>query len=85
MDQLESRRAGMEDTLSAEDKTRRLARACAIADYVDPSVFVSDPDLPEEGPGEDEEMADAEETTMPEVDPATSSEAPPAGPSPAGA
>ena len=84
LDQLESRRAGVEDTLSAEDKTRRLARACAIADYVDPSIFVSDPDLPGEGPGEDEEMADAEETAAPEADLAAGSEAPPASPSPSG-
>ncbi|KAM0898012.1 hypothetical protein ACQ4PT_022202 [Festuca glaucescens] len=84
LDQLESRRASVEDTLSAEDKTRRLARACAIVDYVDPSVFINDPDLPEEGPGEDEEMADAKETAAPEADLAAGLEAPPASPSPAG-
>ncbi|KAM0931461.1 hypothetical protein ACQ4PT_000466 [Festuca glaucescens] len=85
LDQLESRRAGVEDTLSAENKTRRLARACAIADYVNHNIFVNDPNLPEEGPGEEEEMADAEETTVPEADPASGLGAPPIGPSPAGA
>jgi hypothetical protein len=79
LDQLESHRAGVEDTLSAETKTCWLARACAIADYANKSTFVNDPDAPEEGPGEDEEMADAEE-----VDWAAGSEAPLAGPSPAG-
>nr|XP_051208573.1 formin-like protein 14 [Lolium perenne] len=79
LDQLESRRAGVEDNLSAEAKTRRLARAYAIADFIDKGTFVSDPDAPQEGPGEDEEMADAEE-----ADPATDSQAPPAGPTPAG-
>ncbi|KAM0885648.1 hypothetical protein ACQ4PT_030216 [Festuca glaucescens] len=71
LDQLESRRAGVEDTLSAENKTRRLARACAITDYINHNIFVNDPNLLEEGPGEEEEMADAEETAVPEADPAS--------------
>ncbi|KAK1669655.1 hypothetical protein QYE76_057814 [Lolium multiflorum] len=82
LDQLETLRAGVEDALSTETKTRRLARACAIADFVNKGVFVSDPNpLEEEEAGEDEDMADTEEG-VPE---APGSDVPPAGPSPAGA
>jgi hypothetical protein len=79
LDQLESRRADVEGNLSAEAKARQLARACAITDFADKNIFVEDPDAPEEGHGEDEEMADAEE-----ADPAADSQAPSAGPSPTG-
>jgi hypothetical protein len=61
----------VEGNLSAEAKAHRLARACAIADFADKSVFVEDPDAPEEGRGEDEEMAEAEE-----ADPAADSQVP---------
>jgi hypothetical protein len=81
LDQLESHRAGVEDMLSVENKTHRLARACAIADYVNHNIFVNDPNLPEEGPGEEEEMADAKETAVPEADPAFGLGAPLTGPS----
>ena len=81
LDQLESRRADVEGSLSAETKTRRLAWACAIADFVNHNTFVHDPNPPEEEAAEDEDMADAEEG-VPE---APSSDVPPAGPSPAGA
>ncbi|KAM0827102.1 hypothetical protein ACQ4PT_068424 [Festuca glaucescens] len=84
LDQLETRRAGVEDELSAENKTHRLARACAIADFVNQSVFVDDPNVPEDDlEGDDEE--DEEEVAMPGADPASGSGAPPAGPTPAGA
>jgi hypothetical protein len=79
LDQLESHRAGVEDNLSVEAKTRWLAGAYAIADFVDKGTFVNDPNAPEEGPGEGEEMAGAEE-----ADPVADSQAPPAGPAPAG-
>ncbi|KAM0825400.1 hypothetical protein ACQ4PT_069590 [Festuca glaucescens] len=56
LDQLETRRAGVEDALSAENKTRRLARACAIADFVNQSIFVDDPNAPADDlEGDDEE------------------------------
>ena len=84
LDQLETHRAGVEDALSAENKTRRLARACAIADFVNQSVFVDDPNAPEDDlEGDDEE--DEEEAAAPGADPASGSGAPPASPSPAGA
>ena len=84
LDQLETRRAGVEDALSAENKTRRLARACAIADFVNQSVFVDDPNAPEDDlEGDDEE--DEEEAAAPGADPASGSGAPPAGHSLAGA
>jgi hypothetical protein len=51
LDQLETRRADVEGNLSEE----------AIADFADKSVFIADPDDPEEVQAEDEEMADAEE------------------------
>ncbi|KAK1642027.1 hypothetical protein QYE76_059832 [Lolium multiflorum] len=80
--QLETGRASVEDALSAETKTRRLARACTIADFVNKGFFVNDPSLPEEEEAaEDEDMADAEEG-LPE---APGSDVPPASPSPAGA
>lgn len=81
LNQLENRRAGVEDGLSPETKTFRLARACAIADFVDKGIFIEDPSPPEEGEdeAEDEDMADAE------ADPAAGPSAPPAGPPPAGA
>ncbi|KAK1609108.1 hypothetical protein QYE76_032781 [Lolium multiflorum] len=75
--QLEYRRAGVEDKLSAEHKAARLARASAIADFVDKSLFVADPN-----PHSDEEyeMGD-EEAERARDDPAAGrSDAPPAGP-----
>ncbi|KAK1604334.1 hypothetical protein QYE76_028007 [Lolium multiflorum] len=54
--QLEYRRAGVEDKLPAEYKTARLARACAIADFIDKGLFIPDPNPPSED--EDEEMED---------------------------
>jgi hypothetical protein len=68
LDQLEHQRAGVEDTLSAETKSRRVARACVIADFINKSTFVEDPNPPEEEEaedeeaGEDEDMDDAEDT-----------------------
>jgi hypothetical protein len=81
LNQLENRRAGVEDGLSPETKTFRLARACAIADFINKGTFIKDPNPPEEGEEEakDEDMADAE------ADPAAGPNAPPAGPPPAGA
>ncbi|KAK1670905.1 hypothetical protein QYE76_059064 [Lolium multiflorum] len=82
--QLEYRRAGVEDALPAEIKTARLARACAIADFVDKGLFIPDPNPPSED--EDEEMEDEEAEDVPEDDPAAgSADAPPAGPPPVGA
>ncbi|KAK1699015.1 hypothetical protein QYE76_015712 [Lolium multiflorum] len=82
--QLEYRRAGVEDALPAEIKTARLARACAIADFVDKGLFIPDPNPPSKD--EDEEMEDEEAEDVPEDDPAAgSADAPPAGPHPAGA
>ena len=82
LNQLETRRAGVEDGLSPETKTFRLARACTIADFVNKGIFIEDPNPPEaeeEEEAEDEDMADAE------ADPAAGPSAPPAGPPPAGA
>ena len=82
LDQLEFRRADVEDKLPAEDKAARLARACAIADFVDKSIFIADPNPP----SDDEEAEDEEADDVPEDDPAAgSADAPPAGPGPAGA
>jgi hypothetical protein len=82
--QLEYRRAGVEDKLPAEYKTARLARASAIADFVDKGLFVADPNPPSDD--EDEEMQDEEAEDAPGDDPAAGSAgAPPAGPPPAGA
>jgi hypothetical protein len=84
LDQLECRRAGVEDTLPVETKTARLARACAIADFVDRGVFIEDPNPPSEDEGEDVEDEEAED--VPEEDPAAvTADVPPAGPDPAGA
>jgi hypothetical protein len=82
LDQLETRWADVEGKLSAEAKSRQLARACAFADFVNHNDFISDPNPPEEEV-EDEDMADTEDA--PEADPAPGSDVPPAGPSPAGA
>jgi hypothetical protein len=86
LDQLEHQRADVEDKLSTENKTAWLARACAIADFVNRGTFIEDPNLPEEDEDEesdDEEMEDA--LDAPEADPAAgSTDAPPARP-PAGA
>ncbi|XP_047084691.1 uncharacterized protein LOC124695934, partial [Lolium rigidum] len=49
LDQLENRRADVEDKLSAENKTAWLARACAIANFVNKGTFIEDPNPPEEG------------------------------------
>nr|XP_051215238.1 uncharacterized protein LOC127332965 [Lolium perenne] len=77
LDQLECRRAGVEDKLPAENKAARLARACAIADFVDKSVFIADPNPPSDD--EEEEAEDEEADDVPEDDPAAgSADAPPA-------
>jgi hypothetical protein len=79
--QLEFRRAGVEDKLPAELKAARLARASAIADFVDKALFVADPNPP---PSDEDYMEDEEAEDEPEDDPAAgSADAPPAGPSPA--
>ncbi|KAK1644562.1 hypothetical protein QYE76_062367 [Lolium multiflorum] len=79
--QLEYRRAGVEDKLPAEHKAARLARASAIADFVDKGLFVADPNPQSD---EEYEMEDEEAEDAPEDDPAAgSADAPPAGPSPA--
>ncbi|KAK1626477.1 hypothetical protein QYE76_000792 [Lolium multiflorum] len=68
--------------LSAENKTARLARACAIADFVDKRIFIEDPNPP----SDDEEEELEEDADMPEADPAAgNADTPPAGPDPAGA
>nr|XP_051191085.1 uncharacterized protein LOC127304436 [Lolium perenne] len=68
LNQLENRRASVEDLLRAETKTRRLAWACAIADFINKGIFVEDPNPPEEEEeAEDEDVADAEDA--PEADP----------------
>jgi hypothetical protein len=84
LDLLENRWAGVEGTLSMETKTRRLSRACAIADLINHNNFIEDPTPLEEDEVEDEDMADAEEEVL-EANPAPGSDAPLAGPSPAGA
>ncbi|XP_071679975.1 uncharacterized protein [Lolium perenne] len=84
LDQLEFRRADVEDKLPAENKTARLARACAIADFVDKSIFIADPNPPSDD--EEEEAEDEEADDVPVDDPAAgSADAPPASPGPAGA
>jgi hypothetical protein len=85
LNQLESRRAGVEDALSAETKSLRLARAYAIANFVNKGVFIEDPNPPEEEEeSEDEDMENAPDA--PEADPTAGwADAPPAGPPPAGA
>jgi hypothetical protein len=80
LDRLASRRAGVENQLDAETKTKRLARACAIADFVNYNEFIEDPN-----PSDDEYLED--DTDLEEVieaDPAPGSSVPPAGPPPAG-
>ncbi|KAK1620860.1 hypothetical protein QYE76_026377 [Lolium multiflorum] len=80
-------RAGADMALSfvlscSETKTFRLARACAIADFVNKGIFIEDPNPPSES--EDEDMEDVPDA--PEADPAAgSADAPPAGPPSAGA
>jgi hypothetical protein len=84
LEQLEFRRAGVEDVLPAENKTARLARACTIADFVDKGIFIEDPNPPFEDEGEETEDEEAED--VPEDDPtAGSAGGPPAGPDPASA
>jgi hypothetical protein len=85
LDQLQTRRADVEGSLSDENKTRLLARACTIANYVNHSVFVKDPNPPEEGLEEEEQAEDMEDKAVPEDYPASALGAPPTGPSPAGA
>ncbi|KAK1648909.1 hypothetical protein QYE76_066714 [Lolium multiflorum] len=57
LDQLECRRADVEENLPAENKTARLARACAIANFVDKRIFVEDPNPPSD---DEEEFEDEE-------------------------
>ncbi|KAK1611107.1 hypothetical protein QYE76_034780 [Lolium multiflorum] len=74
--QLEFRRAGVEDKLPVDLKAARLARASTIAEFVDKTLFVADPNPPlsDEDYMDDEEVEDA-----PEDDPAAgSTDAPPA-------
>ena len=71
LDQLEFRRAGVEDKLPAENKTARLARACAIADFVDKSIFIADPNPPSDD--EEEAAEDEEADDVPGDDPAAGS------------
>ncbi|KAK1613019.1 hypothetical protein QYE76_036692 [Lolium multiflorum] len=76
--QLEYRRADVEGKLPAEYKAARLARASAIAEFVDKSLFVADPDPQSD---EEYEMGDEEAEDAPGDDPAAGpSDAPPAGP-----
>ncbi|KAM0908856.1 hypothetical protein ACQ4PT_015194 [Festuca glaucescens] len=77
LDQLEFRRADVEEKLPAANKTARLARACAIADFVDKGVFVADPTPPEDDSDEESEDEEIEMEAAPG--------APPTGPPPAGA
>ncbi|KAK1602400.1 hypothetical protein QYE76_018963 [Lolium multiflorum] len=53
--QLEYRRAGVEEELSADQKAARLARASAIADFVDKRLFIADPNPHSD---EEEELED---------------------------
>ncbi|KAK1650083.1 hypothetical protein QYE76_067888 [Lolium multiflorum] len=74
--QLEFRRAGVEDKLPADLKAARLARASTIADFVDKTLFVADPNPP---PSDGDYMDDEEAEDVPEDDPAAgSADAPPA-------
>jgi hypothetical protein len=79
----------VEGKLPPENKTARLARACAIADFVNKGIFIRDPRPPPEDSdeeSEDEEIEMEEASRAPEADPAAgSSSVPPAGPAPAGA
>ncbi|KAK1618390.1 hypothetical protein QYE76_023907 [Lolium multiflorum] len=75
--QLEFRRASVEDKLPADLKAARLARASAIAEFVDKALFVADPNPPL---SDGEYMDDEEAEDVPEDDPAAgSTDAPPAG------
>ncbi|XP_051221554.2 uncharacterized protein [Lolium perenne] len=74
--QLEFRRADVENKLPADLKAARLARASTIADFVDKTVFVADPNPPL---SDGEYMDDEEAEDVPEDDPAAgSTDAPPA-------
>ncbi|KAK1609921.1 hypothetical protein QYE76_033594 [Lolium multiflorum] len=73
--------ADVEENLPAENKTARLARACAIADFVDKRIFIEDPNPPSDDEDEAEDDADAPEA----VPAAGNADAPPGGPDPAGA
>ncbi|XP_071683509.1 uncharacterized protein [Lolium perenne] len=74
--QLQFRRAGVEDKLPADLKAARLARASAIADFVDKGAFVADPNPP---PSDEDYMEDEEAEDAPEDDQAAgSADAPPA-------
>ncbi|KAK1627544.1 hypothetical protein QYE76_001859 [Lolium multiflorum] len=74
--QLEFRRAGVEDKLPADLKAARLARASTIAEFVDKTLFVADPNPP---PSDEDYMDDEEAEDAPEDDPAAgSTDAPPA-------
>ncbi|XP_071685003.1 uncharacterized protein [Lolium perenne] len=64
--QLQFRRAGVEDKLPADLKAARLARASAIADFVDKGAFVADPNPP---PSDEDYMEDEEAEDAPEDDP----------------
>jgi hypothetical protein len=84
LDQLRFLRAGVESSVSVDEKMRRLSRACTIADYVNHAEFIADPNPPEDDlEGDDEEEEDTEEAATPDVDPTSTPGAPPAGPPPA--
>ncbi|KAK1608385.1 hypothetical protein QYE76_032058 [Lolium multiflorum] len=74
--QLEYRRAGVEEELSAEQKAARLARASAIADFVDKRVFIADPNPHSDEEEELEDEGVEMDSPPPAVDPAVP---PPAG------
>ncbi|KAK1681897.1 hypothetical protein QYE76_042745 [Lolium multiflorum] len=74
--QLEYRRAGVEEGLSAEQKAARLARASAIADFVDKRVFIADPNPHSDEEEELEDEGVEMDSPPPAVDPAVP---PPAG------
>ncbi|KAK1670020.1 hypothetical protein QYE76_058179 [Lolium multiflorum] len=74
--QLEYRRAGVEEELSADQKAARLARASAIADFVDKRVFIADPNPHSDEEEELEDEGVEMDSPPPAVDPAVP---PPAG------
>jgi hypothetical protein len=68
--QLEFRRAGVEDKLPAELKAARLARASAIADFVDKRIFIADPNPHSDEEEELEDEGVEMDSPPPAVDPA---------------
>ncbi|KAK1619420.1 hypothetical protein QYE76_024937 [Lolium multiflorum] len=68
--QLEYRRAGVEEELSADQKAARLARASAIADFVDKRLFIADPNPHSDEEEELEDEGVEMDSPPPAVDPA---------------